>query len=308
MIPYYIFIISFFFMFLLSMPPVTATVITGSCSVSALDCKGNTINLGKLAVKSEAKEAMVGYRSTTVAGLRLDIANLPGCCPELNFMNVVIQDASPPAWEDENGNSHQLSVPYIDPPWNWDPGGVPKADNKPFYDGQVRNKKASEAGGIAGSDFALDDMLKTPSNPDPILSLVFGDMPKFSDSIKFATLLMCVDENVKKISVIKSFTWGAKITGQGITATVDTLPIIFSDGLPSELNRANLQSALDKSGFGADIKVNNVLQHKGEGWRLSEPSDCVPCKPIPEPSTLLLFGSGLAAFLWFGRKRLGNKS
>lgn len=276
----------------------SAIPISNSSIVSILDCEGNTVNLGKLAVKSEAREKMVGYQSTTVAGFRLDVENLPDCCDELNFINVAMQDSSPPSWKDENNNQHDLSIPYIDPPWNWDPGNVPKADNKPFYDGQRRNKKASETGGIAGHEFALDDLLKTETDADPILSLVFGDIPHFSDSIKFATLLTCIDETAKEISVIKSFTWGATITGEGL----GTLPIVISNGLPSGLNRNIFQSALDKTGFGSDIKdASDKLQHKGEGWKVTIATDCDPCRPIPEPSTILLFGIGL--FGIFGLKK-----
>ena len=257
---YYFLIIIWCFLLLFSKPFISfANLISSVSNVSILDCNNKTINLGKLAVKSEAKEALVGYTSTTVAGFRLDV-DLPPCCHELNFINLVIQDDSPPSWVDENNNTHQLVTPYIDPPWKWNPGNV-TSDDKPFYDGQVRNMKASETGGSAGEDFALNDLLKTQKDDDPILSVVFGDRPKFSSSIKFATLLTCVDENAKKLSVLKSFTWGAEIKGN----KCDTLPIQFYDGLPKGISPADFQSALDKSGFGADIKNYGVLQHKGEG-------------------------------------------
>jgi hypothetical protein len=256
---------------------------------------------------AEAKVIFTGFQVTTTAGFRQDAVNPPpACLGELNFLNVPLQDSSPPTWVDENGNNHALAAPYFDPPWNWDSGGVGKTDNKPFYDepGQKRNIRASQAGGRAGREFALDDLLKTATDADPTLALVFGDQPRTNDSIKFATLLASVDTTAKKISVIESFTWGASVSRQGGDVTVTTLPIVIFSGLPAGLGRARLQSALDASGFGADLTApNGTLQHKGEGWTIAAAIDCSPCRPAPAPATLVLVASGLVALVLAHQRR-----
>lgn len=273
----------------------SAEIISGKIPI-AIDCCKKHIVLGELAVKTDSREAFVGYRSRTIAGVRLDVAKLPDCCHELDFINVVLQDSAPPTWVDENGNHHDLKVPFIDPPWKWDSGAprAPKADNLPFYDGQFGPIKASKAGGILGADFALDDLLGTPKDKDPTLTVVFGDEPSYSDSIKFATLLVCADRNQKEVQVCASFTWGGTVKGGEVTA----LPLNLAAGFPAGLNANMFQDALNQSGFGTDIMGSDgKLQHKGEGWK--DPAFCV----VPEPSSMVLFGAGIGILVVLRRKR-----
>lgn len=270
----------------------SAEIISGHIPI-VVNCCNKPIVLGELAVKTDSRAALVGYQSPTSAGVRLDV-KLPDCCSELDFINVVLRDSAPPSWVDENGNKHDLKTPYIDPPWKWNPGNVPPADNLPFYDGQFGPIKASKAGGLLGEDFALDDLLGTKKDPDPSLALVFLDRPQYSDSITFATLLVCTDRSTKKVQICASFTWGGTVKGGDVAA----LPLNLAGGFPAGLNAASFQGALDQSGFGADIMgPGGKVQHKGEGWK--DPVFCV----VPEPSIDLLFGTSLVGLLYIDRRR-----
>lgn len=239
-----------------------------------------------------ARLGVDGVQQTVVAGFDKTYAG-PTCCDELHFMNIVVADPNPPGWKGPDGTIKRIQPGeiYVDPlsGGNVPPGkdtANPAADRKPWYDGEVANRLASQVGDFAGGEqkaYDLNDIKDGDGSvfdwtKDPRLELVFGDAPTLTDGLKFVTLLVCVDD--KNICPIGGFRWGRTDDGVNYLGTL-FVGNDYSDGLTNQ----KIQDALARSGFA--------------GYTMKD--ECCPCVPAPQSAWLVLLGGSIVTGL---RRRL----
>jgi hypothetical protein len=238
------------------------------------------VDYGVMAFKGDVDPT----RMITVAGFQKTYTG-DDCCDSLHFLNIVTADPNPPKWKDANDGVFQIPPGhvYIDPlsGGNIPPGKdtpQPRADRNPWYDGEQPNQRASTTGDFKDGEQKQFDLNDMPAwTNDPLLTLVFADVPTLTEGLQFFTLLVCVNGN--QLCPIAGFSWGVDADGEfrmeGFFSGTD---------YPAGLNTSKIQGALNISGFG--------------GYTLAAGT---PCCPVPEPTTFCLLGTGIVAA--FGRRR-----
>lgn len=240
------------------------------------------VKLGEMAARVGSKQNQT--QATMVGGWRR-LHKGRDCCDSMRYLQVVLTDPLPPRWEDSAGGVHRIEdgEPYIDPLSGGNIGmGICKnfkADRDPAYDGQRADKKASETGDFIDGEEREYDLDNVNQNgvdwrTDPKLDRSIADRVPQLEGLTFATLLVCFMG--KNICPIAGYQWGMDTNGKPY------LKDIQSGAASTGLTNAQLQDALDRSGFG-DFK-----------WI----DKCCPC--VPEPSSLLALGGSIA---WLAHRR-----